>query len=77
MVVAKTDRAHRALSEAFADHGLESGLERAYIALVWGSPERTAGKIDAPLGRAADRVARAVVPDGARRPPCRHPLYRA
>ena len=23
MVVAKTDRAHRALSEAFADHGLD------------------------------------------------------
>ncbi len=64
MVAAKTDRAHRALSEAFADHGLESGLERSYIALVWGIPERTAGKIDAPLGRAADRVRRAVVPPG-------------
>jgi 23S rRNA pseudouridine1911/1915/1917 synthase len=64
MVVAKTDRAHRALSEAFADHGLEGGLERAYIALVWGSPERVVGTIDAPLGRAADRVRRAVVPKG-------------
>lgn len=64
MVAAKTDRAHRALSEAFADHGLESGLERSYIALVWGIPERAAGKIDAPLGRAADRVRRAVVPSG-------------
>jgi 23S rRNA pseudouridine1911/1915/1917 synthase len=64
MVVAKTDRAHRALSEAFADHGLESALERAYVALVWGTPERTTGKIDAPLGRAADRVRRAVVPAG-------------
>jgi 23S rRNA pseudouridine1911/1915/1917 synthase len=62
MVVAKTDRAHRALSEAFANHGLEGGLERAYIALVWGTPERTVGMIDAPLGRAADRVRRAVVP---------------
>lgn len=62
MVVAKTDRAHKALSEAFADHGLESGLERAYIALVWGSPERNTGIVDAPLGRAADRVRRAVVP---------------
>jgi 23S rRNA pseudouridine1911/1915/1917 synthase len=62
MVVAKTDRAHKALSEAFADHGLESGLERAYIALVWGSPERNFGKVAAPLGRAADRVRRAVVP---------------
>lgn len=62
MVVAKTDRAHKALSEAFADHGLESGLERAYTALVWGAPERNSGTIDAPLGRAADRVRRAVVP---------------
>jgi 23S rRNA pseudouridine1911/1915/1917 synthase len=62
MVAAKTDRAHKALSAAFADHGLESGLERSYIALVWGSPERNIGIVDAPLGRAADRVRRAVVP---------------
>ena len=74
MVVAKTDRAHRALSEAFADHGLESGLERAYIALVWGSPERNSGKVDAPLGRAADRVRRAVVPAG--RADARHAVTR-
>lgn len=64
MVAAKTDRAHKALSGAFADHGLESQLERAYIALVWGSPERNTGIVDAPLGRAADRVRRAVVPEG-------------
>lgn len=64
MVAAKTDRAHKALSEAFADHGLESDLERAYIALVWGSLDRNTGKVDAPLGRAADRVRRAVVPAG-------------
>jgi 23S rRNA pseudouridine1911/1915/1917 synthase len=74
MVVAKTDRAHRALSEAFADHGLEGGLERAYIALVWGSPERNLGKVDAPLGRAADRVRRAVVPAG--RADARHAVTR-
>ncbi len=61
MVVAKTDRAHRALSEAFADHGRSGGLERAYLALVWGAPERAGGVIDAPLGRAGDRVRRAVV----------------
>lgn len=64
MVAAKTDRAHKALSRAFADHGLESELERAYIALVWGSPERNTGVVDAPLGRAADRIRRAVVPTG-------------
>ena len=64
MVVAKTDRAHKALSEAFADHGRTGDLERAYLALVWGIPPRPTGTVDAPLGRAADRVRRAVVPEG-------------
>ncbi|MGE0282208.1 MAG: RluA family pseudouridine synthase [Rhizobiaceae bacterium] len=63
LVVAKTDRAHKALSEAFADHGRDGDLERAYVALVWGAPARPTGTVDAPLGRAADRVRRAVVPD--------------
>src|SRR5690606_19865937 len=52
------------LSEAFADHGRSGSLERAYLAAVWGAPARQAGVIDAPLGRAADRVRRAVVRDG-------------
>jgi 23S rRNA pseudouridine1911/1915/1917 synthase len=64
MVVAKTDHAHKALSEAFADHGRTGDLKRAYEALVWGTPARMTGTIDAPLGRAADRVRRAVVPEG-------------
>ena len=64
MVAAKTDRAHKALSEAFADHGRTGDLERAYLALVWGIPQRPTGTIDAALGRAADRVRRAVVPEG-------------
>lgn len=64
LVVAKNDRAHRALSEAFADHGRDGDLERAYDALVWGAPARMAGTVDAPLGRAADRTRRAVVPAG-------------
>ncbi|MDX8513383.1 RluA family pseudouridine synthase [Mesorhizobium captivum] len=63
MVVAKTDRAHKALSEAFADHGRTGDLERAYLALVWGIPQRPSGTVDAALGRAADRVRRAVVPE--------------
>lgn len=63
LVVAKTDRAHKALSEAFADHGRSGDLERAYVALVWGAPARPTGTVDAPLGRAADRVKRAVVPE--------------
>lgn len=64
MVVAKTDRAHKALSEAFADHGRDGDLERAYVALVWGAPARPTGSIETHLGRAADRVKRAVVPAG-------------
>jgi 23S rRNA pseudouridine1911/1915/1917 synthase len=64
MVAAKTDRAHRALSEAFADHGRSGDLERAYAALVWGVPARASGTVDAALGRHADRVRRAVVPEG-------------
>jgi 23S rRNA pseudouridine1911/1915/1917 synthase len=71
MVAAKTDQAHRALSEQFADHGRTGDLERSYLALVWGAPGRSAGTIDADLGRAsADRTKRAVVRagrDGARR----------
>lgn len=61
MVAAKTDQAHRVLSDAFADHGRSGDLERAYLALVWGAPPRTSGTIDAALGRASDRVRRAVV----------------
>ncbi|MEZ5812489.1 MAG: RluA family pseudouridine synthase [Rhizobiaceae bacterium] len=65
MVVAKDDPTHRALSEAFADHGRTGELERSYLAVVWGAPPRMAGTIDAPLGRAAnDRTRRAVVPEG-------------
>jgi 23S rRNA pseudouridine1911/1915/1917 synthase len=71
MVVAKTDAAHRALSAAFADHGRDGALQRAYLALVWGVPSRPAGTIDAALGRSGhDRTQRAVV--GAGREDARH-----
>jgi 23S rRNA pseudouridine1911/1915/1917 synthase len=50
MVVAKTDRAHRALSKQF-ENKLEGPLERGYFAFVWGAPERPRGTIDAPLDR--------------------------
>ncbi len=60
MVVAKTDRAHRALSAQFTNK-TESALERGYLALVWGAPARPKGTIDAPLGRhPRARVKRAV-----------------
>lgn len=65
MVVAKSDRSHRALAQAFADHGRNGDLERSYLALVWGTPKRLADRIDAPLGRASrDRTQRAVVASG-------------
>ena len=50
MVVAKTDKAHRALSKQFAEKS-EGPLHRGYLALVWGVPSRPKGTIDAPLGR--------------------------
>lgn len=71
LVVAKNDLAHRALSDAFADHGRTGDLERAYHAVLWGVPPRPAGIVDAPLGRSGtDRTKRAVVPEG--RPDARH-----
>jgi 23S rRNA pseudouridine1911/1915/1917 synthase len=60
MVVAKTDRAHRALSRQFADHGRSGPLRRGYLAFVWGVPERPRGTIDKPIGRhprARDKMA--------------------
>ncbi|SOE16272.1 ribosomal large subunit pseudouridine synthase D [Hoeflea halophila] len=63
MVVAKNDIAHRHLAEQFADHGLTGPLERAYQAIVWGKPQGLRGTIDASLGRARDRIRRAVRTD--------------
>src|ERR1700726_932373 len=67
MVVAKNDRAHRALAAQFAGHGRDGGpFEAGYLAFVWGAPERPRGSIDRPIGRhprARDRMA---VREGAR-----------
>ena len=65
LVVAKTDAAHQALAAQFADHGRSGPLQRAYLAFVWGAPERPKGTIEAPIGRhprARDKMA--VRPDG-------------
>lgn len=51
LVVAKSDVAHQGLSEQFAAHGIDGRLERKYLALVWGVPDRTRGTIEARLGR--------------------------
>lgn len=51
LVVAKTDAAHQSLSQQFAAHGRDGRLERSYMAIVWGVPERNQGTISASLAR--------------------------
>jgi 23S rRNA pseudouridine1911/1915/1917 synthase len=51
MVAAKNDRAHRSLAAQFADHGRTGPLRRAYLAFVWGAPDRPRGVIDKPIDR--------------------------
>ncbi len=65
MVVAKTDKAHRALSKQFADKR-EGDLERGYLALVWGAPDRPRGTIDAPLDRHRHARDKRAVREGGR-----------
>jgi 23S rRNA pseudouridine1911/1915/1917 synthase len=69
LVVAKTDRAHRALSEQFAAHGADGKLARGYQALAWGMPERPQGSIDARLARSRINRSKIAVTggDGGRR----------
>jgi 23S rRNA pseudouridine1911/1915/1917 synthase len=58
MVVAKTERALRTLSETFANRD----LDREYLALVWGVPQPPAGEIEGDIGRhPMDRKRMAVV----------------
>ena len=51
MVAAKNDRAHKSLTEQFADHGRTGALRRGYLAFVWGVPNRQRGTVDAPIDR--------------------------
>jgi 23S rRNA pseudouridine1911/1915/1917 synthase len=51
MVAAKNDRAHKSLSEQFADHGRTGAMRRGYMAFVWGLPNRLRGTVDAPIDR--------------------------
>ncbi|MGK7865180.1 RluA family pseudouridine synthase [Falsiroseomonas sp. E2-1-a4] len=58
MVVAKSERAHTALSLAFANRD----LDREYLALVWGLPSPVEGEIVGDIGRhPMDRKRMAVV----------------
>jgi 23S rRNA pseudouridine1911/1915/1917 synthase len=73
MVVAKNDRAHKALSAQFADHGRTGPLERAYIALVWGVPARRLGTIHTYIDRStANRERMAVTKEGVGREAITH-----
>lgn len=74
MVVAKTEIAHRRLSEAFATRD----LDRSYIALAWGLPSAPEGEISAPIGRhPADRKRMAVVERGGKTATTRYRVLQA
>jgi 23S rRNA pseudouridine1911/1915/1917 synthase len=61
MVVAKTEKAHRALAAQLADRT----LGRNYWTLVWGGVTEETGRVDAPIGRdPRDRKHMAVVDNG-------------
>jgi 23S rRNA pseudouridine1911/1915/1917 synthase len=66
MVVAKNDRAHRALAAQFADHGRTGPLQRGYFAFVWGTPDRPKGLIDKPIDRHPQARERMAVRAGGR-----------
>jgi 23S rRNA pseudouridine1911/1915/1917 synthase len=67
LVVAKNDRAHRALAAQFADHGRAGPLVRSYLALVWGVPAPPRGEVDAPIGRDPRSRIKMAVRAGGRR----------
>lgn len=61
LVVARTAAAYESLVEQLSARG----VERRYLALVWGHPESASGLIDAPIGRSArDPTLMAVTADG-------------
>jgi 23S rRNA pseudouridine1911/1915/1917 synthase len=51
MVAAKNDRAHKSLTEQFADHGRTGAMRRGYMAFAWDMPNRARGTVDAPIDR--------------------------
>ena len=65
LVVAKNDKAHHGLSEQFAAHGRDGRLERSYLAIVWGVPERRQGVISAAIDRSTANRQKMAVSRGA------------
>ena len=66
LVVAKNDLAHQALAAQFADHGRTGPLERSYLAILWGVPERRRGTVEAALARSTHNREKIVVVGGER-----------
>jgi 23S rRNA pseudouridine1911/1915/1917 synthase len=61
LVVAKTEAAHKGLSDLFATHT----IDRTYLALTRGAPRPGAGTVETDIARSpSDRKKMAVVPDG-------------
>ncbi len=74
LVVAKTDTAHRGLSEQFASHGRDGRLLRSYRAICWRAPEHVRGTIDAPLGRSTQNRTKIAVRNNPEAPDVREAI---
>ena len=68
MVVAKTEPAHRGLSDLFASHD----IDRAYLALTRGAPRPLTGTVDAPIARSTGDRKKMAVPRNPDTPNARH-----
>jgi 23S rRNA pseudouridine1911/1915/1917 synthase len=66
MVVAKNDRAHKSLTEQFADHGRTNAMRRGYKAFAWDLPRHQRGTVDAPIDRHPHAREKMAVRDGGR-----------
>ncbi len=74
MVAAKTERAMGSLAKQFANHT----IERAYHALVWGSPRMASGLIEGQIGRSPfDRKRMAVLRGGGKSARTRYKVLEA
>jgi len=67
MVVAKNDKAHRALAAQFASHGRDDDeFERGYLAFVWGAPARPHGIVNRPIDRSPRARDQMAIREGGR-----------
>src|ERR1700709_1879598 len=66
MVAAKNDRAHKSLTEQFADHGRTGAMRRGYLAFAWGILNRQRGTVNAPIDRHPFAPEKMAVRDGGR-----------